>query len=71
MKIIAKKNWVYCVLLENDEQILSVPFGDGSVDFSRAFKIPLVSLDEDYLEGLAKDVRTNYEKFKPLEVTHP
>jgi L-ribulose-5-phosphate 3-epimerase UlaE len=49
MKIIAKKNWVYCVLLENDEQILSVPFGEGSVDFSRAFKIPLVSLDEDYL----------------------
>ena len=71
MKIIAKKNWVYRVYEAESGFIISVPFGSGAVDFSRAFKINLDSLEDEYLTDTAKDITENYESYKNQEVTHP
>ena len=71
MNIVAKKNWVYRVYETELGFVISVPFGSGSVDYSRAFKIDLESLDEDYLTQKAKDIVENYESYKVFEVTHP
>lgn len=51
--------------------IISVPFGSGAVDFSRAFKIHLDGLEDEYLTDKAKDITENYESYKKYEVAHP
>ena len=60
MDIVAKKNWVYCVYDSGDAYIISIPFGHSFVDFSRAFKVSLDSLDDEYLTKKAEEIKNNY-----------
>lgn len=71
MNIVAKKNWTYCVYKNEDKYIISIPFGTGAVDFSRAFMIDLKSLDDDYLTERAEEISEKYDDFKKFEVNHP
>ncbi len=71
MKVVAKKNWVYRVYEDGDSYIISVPFGHSYIDFSRAFKVGLESLDDDYLSKKSQNIVDNYELYKEFEVAHP
>ena len=69
MSIVAKKNWTYSVYDSGDGYIISIPFGHSFVDFSRAFKLDLDSMEEDYLTKKAEEIKNNYESYKQYEVT--
>ncbi|DAC18869.1 MAG TPA: hypothetical protein D7I06_01020 [Candidatus Poseidoniales archaeon] len=71
MDIVAKKNWAYCVYDSGDGYIISIPFGHSFVDFSKAFKLNLDSMDEEYLTKKAEDIKNNYENYKQFEVPDP
>lgn len=72
MNIVAKKNWVYRVYELNENQhVISIPFGSGAVDFSRAFKVTLESLDDEYLTRLCEDIKSDYSGYQRFEVDHP
>ncbi|OZG73564.1 hypothetical protein BTA51_11210 [Hahella sp. CCB-MM4] len=71
MEIIARNNWTYCVYRAGDEYIMSIPFGHSFVDFSRAFKVELDNLDDEYLSNKAEEIKKNYDYFKKFEVPDP
>lgn len=71
IKEIKNKPWVYRLFSTENGYILSVVFCNGYVDFSRAFKVEINSLNDDYLAEKAKEISENYEKYRSQEVDLP
>ena len=71
IKEISIKPWVYTLYKCNEDYVLSVAFCNGSVDYSRAFKIKSTDLTEEYLTKLAEAITSNYENYKEIEVKLP